>query len=169
MKRRWLLTLAAIFCGVFTGCTRVKTMSGISQISMTSDAGSILPELQWHEQITITKDGVSLVRNGRTPDTEINEGSWDLPVDAQAVSALFGQLEAVDCTTIERIEPDDPLDGGDTESYTIVYGRGKEFYLRYDPGVTYTDGALLVEPIEAFIKSLDLPVEAASRYAFSLP
>jgi hypothetical protein len=164
MTRRFLLTLATILCGYVTGCTTVKTMHDITQVSVTSDAGSILPELQWHEEITITQDGGRLVRHGRTADTAIHEGSWAFPVDASRVAALFAQLEAVDCSTIERIEPDDPPDGGHTESYTIIYGRDKTFHLGYDPGVTYTDGALLVEPIEAFIKTLELPVDAVSRY-----
>ena len=144
-------------------------MNDISQVSYASDAGTILPELQWHEQIIITKSKVSLTRNGRVANTKINAGTWEFASDEQKVTAFFEQLEAIDCSTIKRLEPDDPPDGGGTESYTIVYARGKEFSLVYDPGTTYTNDELLVKPIEMFIQSLSLPAEAASRYQFSLP
>ena len=61
-------------------------MNNVTQVSYTSDAGTILPELQWHEQIVITKSQVSLTRNGRVADTEINAGSWEIPVDEQKVA-----------------------------------------------------------------------------------
>ena len=64
-------------------------MNNVTQVSYTSDAGTILPELQWHEQIVITKNRVSLARDGRTADTQINAGSWEIPVDAQKIAALF--------------------------------------------------------------------------------
>ena len=120
-------------------------MKDIAKVSYTSDAGTILPELQWHEQIVITKNKVSLARNGRTADTQINAGSWEIPVDAQKIAALFEQLATVDCATINRVEPDDVPDGGGTESYTIAYARGKECSLVYDPGTTYTNGELAGE------------------------
>ena len=129
-----------------------------------------MPELQWHEQIVITKSKVSLTRNGRVADTQINAGSWEIPVDAQNVSqALFEQLATVDCATIKRVAPDDVPDGGGTESYTIAYARGKACSLVYDPGTTYTNGELLVKPIKLFIQSLTLPADAAGRYQLPAP
>jgi hypothetical protein len=144
-------------------------MNDISQVSYASDAGTILPELQWHDQIIITKSKVSLTRNGRVANTKINAGTWEFASDEQKVTAFFEQLEAIDCSTIKRLEPADPPDGGGTESYTIVYASGKKFSLVYDPGTTYTNDKLLVKPIDRFIQSLSLPAEAASRYQFSLP
>ena len=67
-------------------------MNYITQVSYTSDAGTILPELQWHEQIVITESKDSLTRNSRATDTQINAGSWEIPVDTQRVVALFEQL-----------------------------------------------------------------------------
>jgi hypothetical protein len=139
-------------------------MNDISQISYTSDSGPLSSELQWHEKIIITKNRVSLTRNGRATDTEINEGAWEFAVDEQKVTTLFEQLEAINCATIKRIEPEDPLDGGGTESYTIVYAGDRTFSLVYDPGTTYTDGELIVKPVEVFIQGFRLPAEAASRY-----
>lgn len=143
-------------------------MNDISQVLYTSSTGPILPELQWHEQIVITKGKVSLTRNGRTANTKINAGTWELAFDEQKVTALFEQLEAVDCSTIRRIAPDVPPDGGGTETYTIVYESGEKFSLVYDPGIVYTNGLLIVRPVKAFIGSLALPAEAASRYDLSL-
>ena len=144
-------------------------MNNVTQVSYTSDAGTILPELQWHEQIVITKSEVSLTRNGRVADTQINAGSWEIPVDAEKITALLEQLAQVDCATIKRVEPDDVPDGGGTESYTIAYALGKECSLVYDPGTTYTNGELVVKPIQAFTRSLVLPADAAPRYALPSP
>ena len=144
-------------------------MNDIAQVSYTSDAGTILPELQWHEQIVITRSKVSLTRNGRVADTQINAGSWEIPVDAQKIAALFEQLATVDCSTIKRVAPDDVPDGGGTETYAIVNARGKGCSLVYDPGTTYTNGELLVKPIAVFLQSLTPPAEAASRYQLASP
>jgi hypothetical protein len=142
----------------------MEHMNDISSVSYTSDAGAILPELQWHEQIVVTKSQVSLTRNGKGTKTKINAGRWAIAADEQKVMALFRQLEAVDCAAIRRIEPDDPPDGGGTEVYTIVYGVNKKFSLLYTPGTTYTGGELLVKPIRTFMQTLNLPTAAASRY-----
>lgn len=139
-------------------------MDDVSQVSYTSDAGTILPELQWHEQIIITKSKVLLTRNGRVANTRINAGRWEFAADEHKVAALFAQLETINCATIKRIEPDDPPDGGGARSYIFLYGRNKTFSLMYDPGTTYTNGELLVRPVESFIQSLNLPAAAASRY-----
>ncbi len=144
-------------------------MNEITQITYTSEAGTILPELQWHEQISITRSKVSLTRNGRVANTEVNAGSWEVAADERQVLALFEQLAKIDCAAIKRVAPDDPPDGGDTVNYTIVFARGKACSLVYDPGTTYTDGELLVTPIQAFIRSLVLPADAAPRYALPLP
>ena len=64
MKGSCLILLAAIVCASLIGCNPVETMKDVSQISYTSDAGSILPELQWHEQIVITQDRLIFTRNG---------------------------------------------------------------------------------------------------------
>jgi len=144
-------------------------MNNITQVSYTSDAGTILPELQWHEQISITRSKVSLTRNGRVADTRVNAGSWEFAADERKVQALFEQLATIDCAAIKRVAPDDPPDGGSTESYTIAYERGKECLLVYDPGTTYTNGELVVKPIQAFTRSLVLPADAAPRYALPSP
>lgn len=169
MRGKLFVILAIIFCRGITGCQTEQAMNDISQVSYTSDSGTILPELQWHEQIIITKNKVSLTRNGRAADTKVNTGVWEFVVDEPKVTALFAQLTAVNRAAIKRVEPDDPPDGGGTESYTIIYAGDQEFSLVYDPGTTYTNGGLIVEPVEAFIQSLTLPAEAASRYNFSSP
>jgi hypothetical protein len=164
MKANWFIILLIIICEWITGCHTVPHQNEIAQVTYISDAGPILPELQWHEEVIITKAGVTLIRNGRTPDTEINEGTWEFAVAEQKVQALFAQLETVDCTKIKRIEPDSPVDGGDTASYTIVYGRDQSYSLVYAPGITYTDGELVVKPVDTFLQNLNLPDEVASRY-----
>lgn len=139
-------------------------MRDISEVIYTSDAGTILPERQWHERIVIRREQVTLARNGRVAGTQVNVGRWSFAADGRAVDALFKQLETVDCAGMKRIEPADPPDGGGTESYTIVYGRGKQCVLTYDPGVTYAGGEAIVGPVKAFIRGLALPASAGNRY-----
>jgi hypothetical protein len=139
-------------------------MQDISQVSYVEKSGTILPELQLFEEIVITKDKVTLSRNGKTEDTEVNEGIWEIEVVEQEVATFFKQIEAIDCSSIKRVEPKALEIGGGTKSYSILYAGDKTFYLDYDRGVTYTDGSLLTEPIQAFIEGLGFPASAASRY-----
>lgn len=139
-------------------------MKDVSEVVYTSDSGALLPERQWHERIVITRGRVTLTRNGRTADTLVNAGTWELAVAERAVAALFGQLAAVDCAKIKRVEAADAPDGGGVESYAVAYARGKTCALLYDPGTTYTGGAAIVAPIAAFIRGLALPAAAANRY-----
>jgi hypothetical protein len=164
VKGKRVAMLAALFCGLATGCRAARPVKEIIQISYTSTAGSILPELQWQEEITITPEKVVLTRSGRVEASEVNAGSWDLAVDGVTVAALFERLTAVECATLVRVEPDDAPDGGYTEGYRIAYAGGAACSLVYDPGTTYTNGQLVVEPVQAFIAALPLPAEATSRY-----
>ncbi len=164
MTKKLLLFLMLIFCGFLAGCRPVETMDDISGIMYTIDSGTILPELQWHEAITITKQGATLIRNGKVDETQVNTGTWVILVDEQEVEALFQQLETVDCATIQRVEPEDAPEGGETETYTVTYGNGKSCSLVFDPGASYADSESLVEPIEAFVQSLEIPDEARNRY-----
>ena len=161
MKRTWITRLIGICCLWVTGCSTGQGAGNISQVTYISDSGSILPELQAHEEIIITKNSVTFMQRGTTPDTAVEEGEWTVTVDEQKVAVLFAQLETVDYTTIERVEPEDPIDGGSTESYTIVYTGGKTFSMRLDPGTTYTNGELVTEPVRKFIQELAPPNEAS--------
>lgn len=164
MKLVLILVLAALFCSCVSGFKTVCYMEDISEVSYRQESGTILPELQLYEQIVITRDKVTLTRNGKTDDTEVNEGTWEFAVDEQKVMVLFEQLAAIDCSSIEKIEPDEPTVGGGTETYSIVYAGGERFSLGYGQGTTYIDGMLIVEPIEAFIRSLEFPAGSANQY-----
>jgi hypothetical protein len=164
MRVRLFFVLATLVCSCVPGCTSVRYLRDISEVSYSEESGTILPEMQLYEQVVITRDKVTLSRNGKTADTEINEGEWDIEVGEQEVRVFFEQLEAIDCSSIKRVEPEELEIGGGTESYRIVYGGDKTFYLSYGGGVTYTDGRLIVELIEAFIEGLTFPVDAASQY-----
>jgi hypothetical protein len=155
--------LAALLCGLATGCRVARPVNEIARITYTSTAGSILPELQWHEEIAIMPEKVVLSRSGTVEASEVNAGSWEVAVDAGVVAALFEQLAAVDCATVTRVEPEDSPDGGSTESYQILYVGGATCSLYFDPGTTYTNGVLIVQPIREFIATLNVPVDAG-RY-----
>jgi hypothetical protein len=162
--QRLRLCFLVVACGLMAGCSQAGKMSDISRITYTIDSGTILPELQWHEAITITEQGVTLTRSGKSNDSQVNAGSWEVVADAQGIKALFDQLAGVDGSTIQRVEPQDAPDGGETQTYTIAYGRDKELSLVLDPGTTYTNGELLVDPIKDFIQALDISEEAINRY-----
>ncbi|NPV77175.1 MAG: hypothetical protein HPY59_12490 [Anaerolineae bacterium] len=169
MKQKRLVLFILLLSISLTACKTVKNMNKISQISYTSDSGTILPELQWHEQITITPGEVTLARNGKTPDSIVNAGTWDFAVEGQKTATLFEQLEAIDCSAIQRIEPQDPPDGGGSEAYTLLYANGDKCSLVYDPGTSYTNGEEVVKLVQAFIQNLTLPAEIASRHNLPSP
>ncbi|MGD8967536.1 MAG: hypothetical protein PVI07_08510, partial [Anaerolineae bacterium] len=131
MRARLFLVLVALSCPCATGCrARVRHLEDICQVSYSEQSGTILPELQLYEQVVITRDKATLSRNGMTADTEVYEGEWEIDVDEHEVKALFEQLEAIDCSSIKRIEPDELEIGGGTESYSIVYGGDRTFDIR---------------------------------------
>jgi hypothetical protein len=121
----WTVTWMFLFALNLARCNTEWSMDDIIQVVYTSEAGPILPELQWHEQIIITAEKITLTRTGRTDETEINAGAWEFEADSAQVTALFATLQVIDCATLRRIEPDDPPDGGQTESYTLHYASGK--------------------------------------------
>ncbi len=164
MQIRLFFILTALFGSCVSGCTRVRYMQEIYRVSYTEQSGTISPEMQLSERIVITSDQVTLTRKGKTADTTVNEGVWKIQVDEQETKKLFEHLQTVDCSSIKRVEPDELEIGGGTRSYDIVYAGDKTFSLDYGRGVTYTDGALLVEPIDTFIKNLVFPAGATMQY-----
>lgn len=138
-------------------------MTKISQITYSSDAGTILPELQWYEEYLITPGGITFRRNGKALETMVNEGSWSLDVNDEALNKLFEQISAVDLSSLARIEPSDIPEGGGSESIKIQLESGKEFDFSFTPGVSYTNEELILKPIGDFIQSLSLPPDAENR------
>ena len=139
-------------------------MQGVTQVSYTADMGPVLPELQWYLEISINRSSITLTRKAMQDESEVNAGSWEFPADEQLVSALFEQLAGVDCSTILRVAPDEPPDGGHTETFSISYGGDKRCLLMLDPGTTYTNGELVVQPIREFLQMQPFPPEALVEY-----
>ncbi|NLE75703.1 MAG: hypothetical protein GX605_02980 [Chloroflexi bacterium] len=159
-----LALLALTLLGAAAGCGGQRGMDKIIQVVYTADSGPVIPEMQWHERITISRDKVTLMRNGRADRTLVNAGAWEWTADQESAAALFAQLQAVDCPAIRRIEPEDSPDGGGATTYTVIRSKGRPCTLTYDPGATYAGGQQIVEPVRAFILGLALPAEAGSRY-----
>jgi hypothetical protein len=164
MKPRILALLALLLSGSTNGCRSSSVLSDITRIVYTSQSGAILPELQWYEQYVVTSNQVILERRGIQSETQVAAGFWGIAVDGQTISDLVAQLGAVELSSIERMDPADPLDGGSTSSYTVHCAGGKALELRFDPGTEYRGGAQITAPIDAFIGGLSLPAEALSRY-----
>ncbi|MBA4385377.1 MAG: hypothetical protein C0410_11625 [Anaerolinea sp.] len=156
--------IALVIFLALAGCEKEENMKDISQITVVSDAGSILPELQWHEAFIINKDTVTFTRNGFVDTSEVNAGSWGIPADAQTIALLFLELETVNLKSIERVEPIDPPDGGESSYYEITFENSKAFSLNFNPGVTYTNGELITHPLQVFLEKLQLPSDAINRY-----
>ena len=162
MNIRPIRVVVAALCALLPACGRVRQLREISKITYTSRAGTILPEMQWYEEIVITPDQVTLHRNGMTPDTEISEGDWAWSPDAEDVRFFFQELEAVDCSTIRRVKSEPEL-GGTTEVYTIIYAGAKEFQVSEGGEVTYSNSWLLWKPIKDHIAQMDMPEGARIR------
>jgi len=154
-----LLLLVAL-----SGCQKAEKMQKISQIAYVSESGTILPELQWHEKFVIQQSSITFTRSGIAGASEVNAGSWQVPFDSEALLNLYETLENVDLTKIDRIEPVDQPDGGGSEYYQLTYSNDKTWSLEYSLGATYTNGEWITQPVQDFIKTLQLPTEAANRY-----
>lgn len=146
------------------GCQKAENMQTISQITYVSESGTILPELQWHEEFIIRTDSVTFMRSGNAGASDVNTGSWQVTYDAAKVSALFETLKSVNFNKITRIDPIDQPEGGGNDSYVIKYSNGKTWSLDYNFGTTYTNGEWVSQPVQEFIKELQLPSGAESRY-----
>lgn len=152
-----------LFLIFLTGCETEQNMTTVNQITYSSDVGTILPELQWHEEYLITPEGITFKRNGKARDTMVNEGSWSLDVNDDVLNDLFDQLNEVNLSSLERIEPTDIPEGGGSKNIFVRMENGKEFTFSFTPGVSYTNEELILKPIEEFINSLSLPAEAENR------
>jgi len=119
------------------GCDVKNEPKGVDRIIYTVDSGAILPELQLHEVYTITRTGVDLVRSGKSSDTHVYEGEWAYTADEGLLTKLFTIAEGGDCTAYKRVEPEEPLDGGETVTIQLVYTDDSDCTLTYDPGTIY--------------------------------
>ncbi|PKN89931.1 MAG: hypothetical protein CVU42_08205 [Chloroflexi bacterium HGW-Chloroflexi-4] len=158
------LIFTFIILGALAGCQKAENMKNISQISIISESGTILPELQWHEEFILQPDSIIFKRSGNTDASNINNGSWQVPFEPAALSALFQTLEQIDLSKINRIEPLDQPDGGGSQYFTFTFSADRSWSLDFNPGVTYTHGEWITQPLQDFINKLQLPAEAANRY-----
>jgi len=153
-----------IVSATLAGCKKADTMKPITQITSISESGTILPELQWHEEFIILQKSIIFTRSGNADTSEVNAGRWSVPFETAALADLFATLENVDLSKIERIQPLDQPDGGGSEYYQLTYSNNKTWSLEYSLGATYTNGELITQPVQDFIRTLQLPTEAANRH-----
>ena len=164
MFSRVNLIFVLIVSAALASCKKAENMKPITQITTISESGTILPELQWHEEFIILQNSITFIRTGNTHASEVNTGSWSVLFDSAGLANLFETLENVDLTKIERIEPVDQPDGGGSEFYLFNYANGKTWSLEYSLGATYTNGEEITQPLQDFINALQIPTEAANRY-----
>ena len=162
MTRLCAFLTALLLC--LSACAPEPPMNRLTQITFSRDSGSILPELQLHEEYTLTRQNAAFSRSGKIAATQANAGAWDLSADPAALEALFTQVEVLPCANFKRVEPPDPPDGGGTQTYTLTYASGAPCTLTFDPGVTYSGSEALTQPVQQFLSSLTLPAEAAAPY-----
>lgn len=162
MIRLCLFLTALLLC--LSACAPEPPMNRLTQITFSRDSGSILPELQLHEEYTLTRQSAAFSRSGKIAATQANAGAWELSADPAALEALFTQAEALPCAGFKRVEPADPPDGGGTQTYTLTYASGGPCTLTFDPGVTYAGSEALTLPVQQFLAALTLPAEAAAPY-----
>jgi hypothetical protein len=164
MKINWLFLICLSFqVFIIAGCAKKGPLI-ITSVTYTSQSGTILPELQWYEEIHITAEKAVLTRKGMTEDTQVNAGAWEIPLDESSVNMLFEQLGSVDCSRLQRVEAADAPEGGGTDSYTLTYSNGKSCNLYFDPGTTYEGSESIVDHAQDFIQGLAFPSDALLKY-----
>ncbi len=139
-------------------------MQTMTMVRYSLDSGPLLPERQWHEEITITQNAVVIKRNGKIAETKVNAGSWDVPVDAVRATEFLRELGLFDWSSLKRIESVDAPEGAGIISYEFVFSNGKSQSLYYDPGTTYQNDTWLRKLVDDFILQLEIPFAAKSRY-----
>lgn len=139
-------------------------MTSIVSVRYTRDTGTLLPELRWHEEYSISVDGVVFTRSAFQEETQVNVGSWQVEIDAETVEALLDKLNEVDLKGIERIEPAEVPEGGGSESILLLDAKGRSFSLDYVNGVTYTGAEGVLAMVREFVNNLVLPAEAVDQY-----
>ena len=164
-QNKLLLPFLIILLGMLTisGCAREEPMQELQEITYIIESGPILPEMQLREIYTITRQSVTLNRNGAVDATMVNQGTWQVEPEAQALTAIFETLTGVDLKSIQKVEPEDIPEGGGSEYFTLTFSDGKTFLMEYTPGVTYRNGSLITQPVKEFLKQLELPAEAAAQ------
>ncbi len=160
MKMMVLIFGLALALLIQAGCEKKENAVRIVSVNYSADSGSVQPEMQWHEEILITREKAVLSRNGKTADTIVNAGSWDGRVDTQKSAEYFELLDSTHCSTIQRLEPEDIPEGGGSSSYTLTYTDGSTCVLQFDSGVTYPGSAAITGPIDELIRLVDFPREA---------
>ncbi len=164
MKKGFLFALTILLLVSLASCSQEGAMTSIVSVRYTLDAGTLPPELRWHEEYMISDEGVVFSRSAFQEETQVNTGSWMVEIEAGAVDALLDQLNEADLKGIERVEPADAPDGGGSESILLLDASGRSFSLDFINGVTYTGAEGVVEPVREFIHNLVLPEEAVVQY-----
>jgi hypothetical protein len=159
-KKLIIISCLALTLLIQAGCNKETEGMQIIRVNYSADSGSIQPEMQWHEEILITREKAVLSRNGKISDTIVNVGSWDGWMDTRKSAKYFELLESINCSVIQRLETDDIPDGGGSSSYAITYANGKTCELFFSPGVYYPGSIALTGPIDELIKLVDFPREA---------
>ena len=155
MFRKIFICVVSITMLVFSaGCAVKSESKDVAQIIYAVDSGPILPELQMHEEYTITRTGVELERSGKSSETQVFEGMWAFTTDEGLLAELFTLAEGGECAVYKRVESSEPPEGGDTFLITLVYTDGSDCSLLYDPGASYEGAEELLGKVREVIKAL---------------
>lgn len=166
-KHILLILILILTAGLLAGCGKADAMTKLLEIKHSAEAGTIQPELQWHEETIITRESVTFKRTGKVDGTQVNQGVWQVNADREDIADLFTKLEAVDLSSIKAVEPQDIPEGGGSAYYLLTFAEGGSFSLNYTPGMDYENGSLVTAPLDAFLKGLSLPKDAVPQFIFN--
>ena len=152
--RIFLIIATVILLG---GC--VHHIHDITKISIIACSGTVSPEYQWEEELTITPQEITLIRTGSAEDTKINTGSWIIPVDETEVNTLFAQIEEINFAQIKERWFTDERTGDGYKEYTINYGNGEILTIEYDQNKDYKNIDIISDPIREFLSHQDIPAK----------
>ncbi len=128
-------------------------MSDIERLIYISEAGSILPELQWYEEITVSRGKLCSAERKNIRHRVSTPAVGPSSLKRERVERLFSRLAGFDRSVLRRLEPEISPDGGSRECFTLVYRDGRDCTVSLDPGVTYTGAEGFVETVREFLKT----------------
>lgn len=156
MVNKTLICLTVISL-LATGCFRKKSVTEISQLVWSSDPVSTLPEMQMHEEYTITRESIKLVKTSLSPETKMFEGEWSFQPDEKLLNELFELAESKKCAKYKRVEFADVPDGGFTSTLILVSSEGGKCELYFPPGITYKGAEDLLLKLTQVLNTVQAP------------
>lgn len=137
----------------------------ISMVTYRVTSGMVSPAFAWDETYTISSAGVTFKRSAYSENSTVNTGVWAIGSYGTNEVTLFNTLSGPDVYAVKKTgEENSPPIGGGVTDYSIRYDNGVTVEVVTGSGYIYNNSALITTPINTYISSVTLPVEAVNRF-----